>query len=136
MCAHAVRVALLKVSGVESVDVSLERAMADIRLRSGNSVSLARIREIVKNNGFTAKEASVAVVGTLVERGGKPALEVAGTNTVMLLAPDPKQRDTYKALQDGLRDSVRPSLELSGVVDTRPDEPDTLTVKSARVAGR
>ena len=76
-----------KVDGVESVDVSLERASAAINLRPGNRITLAQLRQIIKNNGFSAKEATVTVVGTLTERGGKPALTVTGTDVVWLIAP-------------------------------------------------
>lgn len=137
MCAHAVRVAVLKLPGVESVNVSLERAIAEIRLRAGNAVTLAQIRDLVRNNGFTPKDASVTVVGTLVERGGKPALDVTGTNTVMLLAPDARQPEPYAALQTQLR-AGPPSkpIELSGAVQTRPDQPDTLVVGSTNPISR
>jgi copper chaperone CopZ len=136
VCAHAVRVALLKVAGVESVDVSLERATAAIRLRAGNSVTLAQIREIVKNNGFTAKEADVTVVGSLVERGGKPALAVSGTNVVLLLAPDSKQPDTYEELTKRLPGTQPGAIELRGTVESRPDQPDMLVVRTASALPR
>jgi copper chaperone CopZ len=64
-----VRVAIRKLPGVESVDVSLERATADIRLRAGNAITLAQLRQIIKNNGFASKEAIVTVIGNLIERG-------------------------------------------------------------------
>jgi copper chaperone CopZ len=131
-----VRVALLKVPGVESVDVSLERAIASIRLRAGNAVTLPQIRELVKNNGFTAKDARITVVGTLVERGGKPAIDVTGTNTVMLLAPDAKQPEPYTALQARLRDTPSTTIELTGDVETRPDQPDTMIVRRTNAIGR
>lgn len=125
------RVALLKVSGVEAVEVSLERAIAAIRLRAGNAVTLTQIREIVKNNGFTAKDATVTVVGTLIERGGKPALNVSGTNTVILLAPDPKQPGAYKDVESRHRSASSAPVELTGVVETRADQPDMLVVRGA-----
>lgn len=128
------RVAVLKLPGVESVDVSLERAMAEIRLRPGNAVTLAQIRELVKNSGFTAKDASITVVGTLVQRGGEPAIDVSGTNTVMLLAPDAKQPEPYTALQTRLRGGPSAPLELSGFVQARPDQPDTLVVRRSTPA--
>ena len=53
-----------KVDGVESVELSLERAEADIRLRPDNRSSLDRFRQIVKANGFEPKEATVTAVGT------------------------------------------------------------------------
>ena len=97
------RVAVQKLPGVESVNVSLERASTDIQLRPGNSITLEQLRSIIKNNGFTAKEATVTVVGKLIERGGQLALDVTGTNTVMLIVADPKQPVIFKQVQDRLR---------------------------------
>lgn len=129
------RVAVLKLPGVESVDVSLERALAEIRLRAGNTVTLAQIREIVKNNGFTPKAASVTVVGNVTERGGKPALSVTGTGVVLLLAPDPKQPNAYKELENRRYNGASRPLEVIGAIETRPDQPDVLVVRSASAVG-
>ena len=52
--------------------MSLERASAVIALRPGNRITLPQLRQIIKNNGFTAKEATVTVAGTVIERGGSP----------------------------------------------------------------
>ena len=93
------RVAVQKLPGVESVNVSLERASTEIQLRPGNSITLDQLRSIIKNNGFTAKEATVTVVGKLIERGGQLALEVTGTNTVMLIVADPKQPAIFKQVK-------------------------------------
>ena len=128
------RVALLKVPGVESVEVSLERAIAGIHLRAGNTVALNQLREIVKNSGFTAKEALVTVVGNLIERGGKPALSVTGPNTVMLLAADSKHPDAYAGLAGRDRGGVSITLEVSGMAETRPDQPDVLFVRTVSAA--
>jgi hypothetical protein len=123
-----VRVAVRKLSGVESVDVSLDRATADIRLRAGNTVTLPQLRQIIKNNGFTSKEANVTVAGNLIERGGKPALDVTGTGIVMLIVPDPKQPDAYRRIEGQLRVKPGQPVELRGVVESRPDAPDQLMV--------
>ena len=80
------RVAVRKLEGVESVDVSLERASVAIGLRPGNRITLPQLRQIIKNNGFSAKDATVTAIGTVIERGGKPALSVTGTDVVWLLA--------------------------------------------------
>ena len=105
------RVAVRKLDGVESVDVSLERASAAVNLRPGNRITLPQLRQIIRNNGFTAKEATVTVVGTLTERGGKPALSVTGTDIVWLLTAgnnaayaDAAQR--VKASQTGAVEAV------------------------------
>jgi len=125
-----VRVAVQKLSGVESVNVSLERASTDIQLRPGNSITLEQLRSIIKNNGFTAKEATVTVVGKLIERGGQPALEVTGTNTVMLIVADPKQPAMLKQVQDRLGAKPAPTIRLEGVVESRADSPDRIAVRA------
>ena len=112
------RVAVQKLPGVESVNVSLERASAEIQLRPGNSITLEQLRRIIKNNGFTAKEATVTVVGKLIERGGQPALDVTGTNTVMLIVEDQKQPAIYKQVQDRLRSQPAGVVRLTGSVDS------------------
>jgi copper chaperone CopZ len=127
-----VRVAVQKLEGVESVEVSLERASATVQLRAGNAVSLAQLREIIKNNGFTAKEAVVTVVGTLIERGGAPALETTGTKTVMLLVRDSKQPGAFEELQQAIRSASGPVVEVSGLVESRRDEPDRVVVRAFR----
>ena len=74
-----------KLPGVESVDVSLERATTDVRLKPGNTVTLAQLRQIIKSNGFNAREAEVTVDGTLAQRSGAVVLEVTGTGTSLAL---------------------------------------------------
>jgi hypothetical protein len=130
-----VRVAALKLPGVESIDVSLERAVAEIRLRAGNTITLAQIREIVRKNGFTPKDATVTVVGNLTERGGKPALSVSGTAVVLLLAPDPKLPTAYEELENRRQKGASTALQVTGAVQTRVDQPDVLVVRSASAVG-
>lgn len=129
------RVAVLKLPGVQSVDVSLERAVAEVRLRPGNTVTLAQIREIVRNNGFKPGAATVTAVGHLIERGGKPALSVNGTGMVLLLAPDPNLPNAYKKLANLRSDSASAAIEVTGAVEMRPDQPDELLVRSANSVG-
>jgi hypothetical protein len=125
-----VRVAVQKLPGVESVNVSLERASTDIQLRPGNTITLGQLRAIIKNNGFTTKEAVVTAIGSLVERGGQPALEVTGTNTVMLVVADPKQPAVFKQVHDRLRAKPGAAARLVGVVESRSNSPDQIRVQA------
>ena len=117
------------------MEVSLERAVADVRLRPGNAVTMSQLRQLIKDNGFTAKEATVTVVGNLIERGGKPALEVTGTNVVMLMVPDPKAPDVYKELEARLGARQGQSVEVRGVLESRTDHPDQIAVVTITGAG-
>ena len=78
-CAFAVRGALKKFPGVESVDVSLNKGLATVQLKPGNSVTPEQFWEAVKKNGFTPKETRVVVRGEIVPEGGKSRLKVTGT---------------------------------------------------------
>ena len=76
MCAHAVRVAVQKIPGVDSVRVSLNDGYADIHLGPENGVTVERIREVIRNNGFTPKETRIRVSGVVTTRGDEPALAI------------------------------------------------------------
>jgi len=127
-----VRVAVRKLDGVESVEVSLERAVAEIRLAPDNRITIARLRQLIKDNGFTAKDAVVTAIGTLIERDGKPAISVAGTDMVWLLTPDPQRPDAHRAAAARLAATQAGVVELTGVLTApaNPNQLDTLTLQS------
>jgi len=127
-----------KVDGVESVDVSLERASAAINLRPGNRITLAQLRQIIKNNGFTAKEATVTVVGTLTERGGKPALTITGTDAVWLIAPGAANDAAYADAMQRVKAHESGAVEAVGTVaaPANPDQPEELTLQSLKATSK
>jgi copper chaperone CopZ len=132
-----VRVAVRKVDGVESVEVSLERASADIRLRPANRVTMAQLRQIIKNNGFSAKDASVTVAGALVERGGKPALSVTGLDAVWLLtSPGAENNGAYLEAVQRIKSQQSGSIEVVGIIatPTNPNQPEELAVQVLKPA--
>ena len=130
MCAHAVRVAIRKLPGVESVDVSLERAMTDVRLKPNNTVTLSQLRRVIKSGGFNAKEATVTAVGTLIEQGGKPAVNVSIINTVWLVVPDSARRSAYEEAVKRVESRPSQEIEITGVIQEPKDSgaPDQITV--------
>ena len=99
-CAHGVRIGVQKVAGVESVELSLERAEADIKLADGNRVPLDQFRRVVKGNGFEPKEARVTVRGTVREIAGKLVLDVSGPGTSLVISPDKSAQEPYKHAQE------------------------------------
>ena len=121
MCAHAVRVAIRKLPGVESVDVSLERAMTDVRLKPNNTVTLSQLRRVIKSGGFNAKEATVTAVGTLIEQGGKPAVSVSIVNTVWLIVPDSTRRSAYDEAVRRVESRQSLEIEITGVIQEPKD---------------
>lgn len=81
-------VAIKKIEGVDSVNVSLNQGRASIVLKPGNSVRLEQLNQAVKNNGFTAREARVKVRGQVTVTDGKSKFKVLGTNEVYDLVTD------------------------------------------------
>jgi len=88
-CAYAVRGALQKFPGVDSVDVSLNRGVAAVKLKPGNTVRPKDMWEAIRKNGFTTKRTHVLVRGTMID-GAVPKLKVAGTDEKFDLKGDPK----------------------------------------------
>lgn len=89
MCAHAVRVAIRSVSGVDSARVSLEQGLATVWLRPDNHVRIAQIRDAIRSNGFSPKDGEVTVRGRLSGSEGAPIIVVEGSDEVLLLGDDP-----------------------------------------------
>lgn len=118
-----------KLPGVESVEVSLERAMTDVRLRPGNSVTLDQLRKVIRNNGFNAEEADITVVGKISERGGQPVLSVTGTESVLILVADPKNAKAFEQIREHLPAQRGMPLEVRGNVVSG----DRLTVRRITV---
>jgi hypothetical protein len=127
-----VRVAVQKLEGVESADVSLQFKTADIKLRPGNRVTLPKLRTVIKNSGFAAKEALVTVVGTIVERGGKPAIEATGLGAVILMSPEPGKPAAYEQAAARLASKQGGSVEITGVINppSTPEQPEQIIVQS------
>jgi len=79
VCAHAVRVAIRRMEGVDSVRVSLNEGFARIAFAAGNRVTVEQVREAIRRNGFSPRESRVRVRGRLVRSGDSLALAVPGT---------------------------------------------------------
>jgi copper chaperone CopZ len=94
-CAHIVDVALKKVPGVDTVDVSLNKGLATVKLKPGNAVSVPQLWELLHQKGYTPKMSAVFVRGELAREPGRLQLKVSGTKDVLDLAPDPKNAATY-----------------------------------------
>jgi hypothetical protein len=88
-------VALKKVPGVDNVDVSLNKGLATVKLKPGNSVSVPQFWQLLHEKGYTPKTTEVSVRGELAGRPGRLQLKVSGTKDVLDLAADPKNAGAY-----------------------------------------
>jgi hypothetical protein len=78
-----VRVSLKSVAGVEAVEVSLEKGLATIALKPGNTATLKQLQEAITKNGFTMKQSNAVIAGQVVVENGKAQLKISGSNDVL-----------------------------------------------------
>jgi copper chaperone CopZ len=83
-----VRVSLKAVPGVDTVDVSLEKGLATVKMKPGNMTTLKQLNEAIAKNGFTMKGSTAIVAGTVVTANGKTGVQVSGSNEVLDLVPE------------------------------------------------
>lgn len=105
-CAHVVNVALKKVAGVESVDVSLNKGLAALKLKPGNTVSVPQLWQLIHEKGYTPKATTVSVRGDLANIQGRLQLKVSGTNETLALVSDSKNASAYGEAQKKLGQTV------------------------------
>lgn len=109
-------VALEKVDGVESVNVTLKRGMARLELREGNGVTLPQLRRVIRQAGYATREAAVTVRGRISRRQEALVLDVTGTDTSLKLARDPKGPEAFDALAKALSSAAPLDVRATGVV--------------------
>src|SRR5438067_914212 len=96
-CAHIVNVALNKLPGVESVNVSLNDKSVSVKLKPGNTVSIPQLWQLFREKGYTPKETALSARGNLANLQGHLQLTVSGTNQVLSLVGDPKNAAALSA---------------------------------------
>ena len=103
-----------KLPGVEEVHVSLEKASTDIELRPGNTVTLAQLRQVIKNGGFKAGEAQITAVGQLLDAKGRLTVDLAPAKASLLLEADPANAS---ALSEAAKlAGAAAAVEVTGIV--------------------
>jgi copper chaperone CopZ len=105
-CEHVVNVALKKVSGVESVDVSLNKGLANVRLKPGNTVTVPQLWQLIHEKGYTPKTTTVSVRGDLASLQGRLQLKVSGTSETFALVADTKNAMAYSEASKKLGQTV------------------------------
>ena len=111
-------VALKKLDGVESVDVSLEKASAEIRLRAENRVTIERIRQVIRSSGYPTRDAEVSARGKVVDQGGKAVFDLLNGSNVELA-------EKPKAVPAGV-------VEITGVSKAQGKAGDRLTIVTVK----
>jgi copper chaperone CopZ len=126
-----VRVVVGKIEGVRSVKVSLKEGVATIDFATSNRVTVAKIREAIRSNGFTPREAEVRVRGSLVQRGDTLLLVVPGTDEVFALQDAPGKASVVAELRRlGANARVALSGQIPRAQTRRGRMPERILVRS------
>jgi copper chaperone CopZ len=122
-----VRVALKSVSGVDSVDVSLNKGSATVTLKPGNTVTIEQLQHAITKNGFTTEQSAVVVTGTIVSQNDKVSLRVSGSNEQFDLVPQ-----TPQAQPSELNSLSGKAVTVEGIIPEAPKgkKPDTIQFRS------
>jgi copper chaperone CopZ len=122
-----VRVSLKSVTGVDSVDVSLAKGLAAVKMKPGNTATLKQLQNAVTKNGFTMKDSTAIVAGTVVVANGRTQLQILGSNERLTLVPE------SQAAADATSFNGK-SVLVEGVVPEAPKgkTPDSIRYRSIR----
>jgi copper chaperone CopZ len=120
-----VRVSLKSISGVDSVEVNLEKGLASVKMKPGNLATFKQLQEAITRNGFTMKPSEVAVAGKTMLVNGQPQLQVSGSNDLMNLVPETAQASSAAAM-------AGKAVLVEGVLNEAPKGkvPDTIRYRS------
>jgi hypothetical protein len=120
-------VSLKSVSGVDAVDVSLEKGSASVKMKPGNAATFKQLQEAITKNGFTMKSSNLSVAGKIVLVNGQPRLQVSGSNELVNLVPDSSQTPSVNALAEKL-------VVVEGTLNeaTKGKAPDTIRYRSIK----
>ena len=75
-----------KVDGVQDVRVSLKDGLVVMDFKPANTVTMAKLREVIKHNGFVSKEAVVLARGS---SSAAKVFEVSGTGERLMVTAQP-----------------------------------------------
>lgn len=100
-----------KVPGVTSVTVSLNDGLTILDFAADNNVSLLKLRETIRNNGFVTNESRIVATGTMVNAN---TFEIAGSKERLMVSPP--------------RHVAAGNVVITGTVNTKDPKAMTLTI--------
>ncbi|WP_130417494.1 heavy-metal-associated domain-containing protein [Edaphobacter modestus] len=117
-CAHAIRVSMKGIPGVNAVDVDLNTGLVTIKLNSGNNESMRQFNQTVEKNGFTHKDADIIAQGKLTATASAHFLEITGTEGRYALSPTTTATDVSSLWENSDRHRSAPAAAKGKVSDT------------------
>ncbi len=85
-CSKAVHAVVERIPGVESVEVSMRLAGADIRLAPDNHVTIAQLRAAIRKASYDPRDAQIRAIGRLEGEKGALILQFSTESALPLQA--------------------------------------------------
>lgn len=104
-----------KLPGVESATVKLNEGRAVLQLKPDNRVTIAEVRERVRRNGFTPREAVVTARADVLLEGDRVRLRISGTDEIYDV------RTTSGSLEQRLRSGAGQTFVVTGTIPFEKD---------------
>ena len=125
------RVSFKAVPGVDTVNVSLEKGLATVTLKPGNTTTLKQLQDAVAKNGFTMKKSEATIIGNIVDKGGSQELQIIGSNETLHLVPGTRGATgvaalvgkTVKAIgeiPEAAKGNVPDTLKFDSITEVKP----------------
>ena len=110
----------MKLPGVESAEVSLKTASADIRLKPDNKITMAELRKVLKENGYPTRDAQIEARGRIVNSGGSLVIDLMNGSSLQIVTNEAGANPSDQIVQIG------------GTSRSRPNAADGLILSSVR----
>ena len=110
----------MKLPGVESAAVSLDKAKADIWLKPENRITMTQLREVLKKNGYPTRDGQVEARGRIVDRGGELLVDLLNGSAIEI---DPKGAPVKASDQ---------IVQITGTTRAEANGGERLSVQSSR----
>ena len=120
-----------KTPGVKAVRVSLNEGVTVLDLTEGNTVTLGRLRTVLKNSGFVSKEAKVEAAGTVSAVGQSLVFTVAGSGERFTIVPGVTSRRAYEDL-DGRLQAGSVVVQLKGIASAHDGNSPSLALEAVQ----
>lgn len=85
-------VAVKKLDGVETVDVSLNEGRVTVRFARGNGVTIHQLRRTIRNQGFSPREATLTLSAVIETRDGILIAVIPGSEAAYTLIAEDEVR--------------------------------------------
>lgn len=105
-----------KVAGVEKVEVRLNQGLTVLDLKPGNGVTLASLRQVIRNSGFTTPDARVIALGTISMDAGRLVFDVSGSRERFPLVASEGNPRVFDELKSRAATGSQPIVEVSGTI--------------------